>query len=158
MPAWYAKRMGLDIWPKGRYDEEGDVLLADAPTAQWSYSGFHRFRRLIAAEDGIDLDAMAGFTDLMPFPEEGRQPGRPWIEVTTTLAPLLNHSDCDGELTPDECTAILPRLKEIRVKWAADVLLLGDFEDRGKWDVQKLDALIDVVTYCAATGRNVDFR
>ncbi len=142
--------MGLDIWPVGRYNEEGDVLLADAPAAQWSYGGFHRFRQLLAAEDGIDLEAMAGFRDVHDFSGNPPPPGKPWSEVSTTLAPLLNHSDCDGELTPDECTQILPRLKEVRVTWKEN--------DADPWDVQHLDALIDVVTYCAATGLNVDFR
>jgi hypothetical protein len=141
--------MGLDIGPAGRWDEEGDtLLLPDAPTAQWSYGGFHRFRQLLAAEDGIDLERMAGFTD--DFSGKPAPPGKPWSEVATTLAPLLNHSDCDGELTPDECIQIMPRLKEIRVTWKEN--------DADPWDVEKIDALIDVVTYCAATGRNVDFH
>lgn len=147
--------MGLDIWPKGRYDEEGDVLLADAPAAQWSYSGFHRFRKLLASEEGFALETMAGFTDIMA--DDGGT-GRAWDTVTTTLAPLLNHSDCDGELTPDECAGILPRLKEIRLTW--DQQATDDWDADGgvgRWDVQKLDALIEVVTYCAATYRNVYF-
>lgn len=51
-------------------------------------------------------------------------------------------------------TQILPRLKEIRMTWtegeAADVERI--------WDVQHLDALIDVVTYCATVGVDVDFH
>ncbi|MFJ9721114.1 hypothetical protein ACIRPQ_35220 [Streptomyces sp. NPDC101213] len=39
---------------------------------------------------------------------------RPWNDVSTTLAPLLDHPDDDGpELTPIQCAAILARLQEI---------------------------------------------
>jgi len=144
--------MGLDISPADYYDAEREnIVNFDAPTAHWSYGGFHRFRALLAAEDGIDLEAMEGFTEMFDL-RKTAPPGRPWQEAGTTLTPLLNHSDCDGELTPDECTRILPRLKEIRVKWA------GDVTSESMWDVKHLDALIDVVTYCAATGVNVDFH
>jgi hypothetical protein len=136
--------MGLDICTADRYTEDfEDIRNLNTPTAQWSYSGFHRFRQLLAAEDGIDLEFMVGF-------HRDSGPGRSWDSVTTTLTPLLNHSDCDGELTPADCTAILPRLKEIRVTWAET--------DAEPWDVQHLDALIDVVTYSAATGVNVLFH
>lgn len=140
--------MGLDISPADRYDAEREnIIHPDGPTAHWSYTSFNRFRKLLASEDGIDLDAMDGFTGMGDYGKPA-PPGRSWAEATTTLAPLLNHSDCDGELTPDECTQILPRLKEIRIAWS----------DADDWDVQNLDDLIDVVTYCAAVGVNVDFH
>lgn len=136
--------MGLDICPADRYPDPDSLYVnQDAPTAQWSYGGFHHFRQLLAAEDRIDLDYMQGFT-------KDPETARPWSEVSTTLLPLLNHSDCDGELTPEECGQILPRLKEIRLTWKET--------DADPWDVQHLDALIDVVTYCATTGVNVDFH
>ncbi|GAB1340358.1 hypothetical protein ACE1SV_69480 [Streptomyces sp. E-15] len=57
----------------------------------------------MAQAEGFELDEMDGF---------GGQ--RPWNDVFTTLAPLLNHPDDDGpELTPVQCAAILPRLHEI---------------------------------------------
>jgi hypothetical protein len=147
--------MGLDIWPADRYDAEREEYVnLGAPTAQWSYGGFHRFRTLLAAEDAIDLENMAGFTGTLDFSGDPPPPGIPWDAVTTTLAPLLSHSDCDGELTPAECSAILPRLKEIRLKWGEADDPLGERE----WDVQHLDALVEVVTYCAATGVNALFR
>ena len=149
-PSTEEEQMGLDISAAVRWDEEGNtLLLPDAPTAHWSYGGFHRFRTLLASEEGFDLEYMQGFY-------EGGGEARPWSDVNTTLAPLLNHSDCDGELTPAECTAILARLKEIRVTWAAGAA--RNAEDIYEYDVRHLDDLIDVVTYCAATGRNVDFH
>ncbi|WP_051858602.1 hypothetical protein [Streptomyces cellulosae] len=69
----------------------------------WSYTGFGGFRRWLAQTEGFELNEMDGF---------GGQ--RPWNDVSTTLAPLLNHPDDDGpDLTPVQCAAILPRLQEI---------------------------------------------
>jgi hypothetical protein len=36
------------------------------------------------------------------------------------IVPLLNHSDCDGELTPEECATISPRLRELAAAWPED--------------------------------------
>ena len=33
------------------------------------------------------------------------------------IIPLLNHSDCDDELTISECKQIAPRLRELVEKW-----------------------------------------
>ncbi|MER5432198.1 hypothetical protein [Streptomyces sp. NPDC002588] len=39
---------------------------------------------------------------------------RPWKGVSTVLAPLLDHPDDGGpDLTPIQCAALLPRLREI---------------------------------------------
>lgn len=119
--------MGLDISPAS----------GDGPTAHWSYGGFHDLRCWLAQQDGIDLPAMAGFTDH----------GLPWENVTTDLAPLLNHSDCDGELTAEECMQVLPRLKEIRLGLSSSNAAMF-----------RLDPLIDVITHCAAVSVSVDFH
>ncbi|MEU6841770.1 hypothetical protein ABZ930_07860 [Streptomyces sp. NPDC046716] len=39
---------------------------------------------------------------------------RPWSSIATTLAPLLDHPDAEGEVTPAQCAAMLPRLEAIR--------------------------------------------
>lgn len=71
-------------------------------SAQWSYTGFGAFRRALALFEGFELDDMKGFGG-----------DRDWDTVTTDLVPLLNHSDCDGELTPDECRRVAPRLRQV---------------------------------------------
>ena len=71
-------------------------------TAQWSYTGFGAFRRALALFEGFDLDDMQGFGG-----------DRDWSTVQTDLAPLLNHSDCDGEMTPAECRQVAPRLRQV---------------------------------------------
>ncbi|MEU5308258.1 hypothetical protein [Streptomyces sp. NPDC021562] len=87
--------MGLVLFP-GNDD-------TSSPDVSWSYTGFGAFRRWLAQAEGFALDEMHGF---------GGQ--RPWNDVSTTLAPLLNHPDDDGpDLTPVQCAAILPRLQEI---------------------------------------------
>jgi hypothetical protein len=87
--------MGLVLFPG---DDD-----TSSPDVSWSYTGFGAFRRWLAQAEGFVLDEMHGF--------DGR---RPWNDVSTTLAPLLNHPDDDGpDLTPMQCAAILPRLQEI---------------------------------------------
>ena len=80
-------------------------------SASWSYGGFHRFRTALAAEIGLELEEMEGFTD---------KPKKSWDEVTDPIVALLNHSDSDGELTPKECKQIAPRLKELVQDWPED--------------------------------------
>lgn len=66
-----------------------------------SYSTFGEFRRKLATCEGVTLEHMVGFG--------GR---REWDEVETVLKPLLNHSDCDGELHPYEYEiAMVDRLR-----------------------------------------------
>lgn len=77
--------------------------------AHWSYSGFHRFRERIADQLGFDLNSMEGFGG-----------GKKWSSIKDPIVPLLSHSDCDGEMTPQECKAVYPRLREIISEWPAD--------------------------------------
>lgn len=76
--------------------------------AHWSYGGFARFREALAKHEGIDLDAMEGFRR-----HGDDRPRISWSTVTTDLKPLLDHSDCDGQLTPEECRQVAPRLREV---------------------------------------------
>ncbi|MNS40516.1 hypothetical protein D3C72_728320 [compost metagenome] len=48
------------------------------------------------------------------------QPVIKWSAVKDDIVPLLNHSDCDGELTPDECRKVGPRLIELVSQWDDD--------------------------------------
>lgn len=84
--------------------------------AHWSYGGFMRFRRELAAHEGIDLAHMEGFRS---YGDD--RPRISWDTVTTALRPLLDHSDCDGELSPEECRTVAPRLREvIHAVWPDD--------------------------------------
>ena len=88
--------------------------------AGWSYSGFHRFRQRLAEAVGInDLDDMAGFRPLFYDQQNPTEhPNLSWQPYEDDpIRILLNHSDCDGELTPDECRAVWPRLREMVKDW-----------------------------------------
>ena len=68
------------------------------------YSLFNEFRRTLARQIGIDLREYAGYgeggtKDLQSIPHD--------------IMPLLDHSDCDGELTPDECKMVANGLADI---------------------------------------------
>jgi hypothetical protein len=101
----------------------------------WAYGGFGRFRRRLAESEGFALDEMEGF--------KGR---RSWSDVATPLEPLLNHSDCDGELTPEECAQVAPRLREVISTWLPD-----DYDARSGMD------LADAMEQCAANDENLEF-
>jgi len=72
------------------------------------YSYFNTFREWIAKQVGIDLRSMLGF-------KEGGG-GIPWDGFDHPIIPLLNHSDCDGELTIEECHSIIKGAYEILEK------------------------------------------
>lgn len=82
--------------------------------ARWSYSGFGRFRRRLANEIGMDLDRVEGFNGFIPF-----------SSYEDDILPLLNHSDCDGELTVEECRKVAPRLRKLVSSWED-----GDYDKR----------------------------
>lgn len=80
--------------------------------ARWSYSGFNRARERLAETIGIKLNEMLGFEESggKPWPSAEKQP----------LIHLLNHSDCDGELTPEQCRVVAPALREAVAQWPED--------------------------------------
>lgn len=91
--------------------------------ARWAYSGFNRFRRKISE--------LAGFEG-WPIGSEDPIAEQPfWDKVQASDDPikhLLDHSDCDGELTVEQLTVLAPRLEELlkklsdedKVEWAYD--------------------------------------
>lgn len=114
-----------------------------------SYSSFNRLRAQIAEAEGFDLYQMLGYCkhsghshpyDVCP------EAYRSWDEVSSPLVPLLNHSDCDGALTADECRAMLPRLTEV----VAGLAIVGRSRTQA-------DALVDDIRWSAETGRTLTF-
>jgi hypothetical protein len=59
--------------------------------AHWSYGGFHRFRSRLGNEIGIALDRMQGFGGDVS-----------WDSVHDAIKDLLNHSDCEDQLSPHQ--------------------------------------------------------
>ncbi len=75
--------------------------------AHWAYSGFHVFRCKLANEIGINLDDMVGF----------ERDKISWDNIKDPIKSLLDHSDCDGKLSPKACAKIAPRLRELIRDW-----------------------------------------
>jgi len=160
--------MGLDLHPArpSETDEEredyGDWYHApDWPSPQWSYGGFHRFRQRLANHEGFDLDRMAGFSgntadrlDGYSLLADAEVPGRDWSEVTTDLVPLLDHSDCDGELDSAACWSVYPRLEQVMDEWAAR----PDPDGGWQYDIQNGRALVEAMKKCAFENLTLVFR
>ncbi len=113
--------------------------------AHWSYSGFHHARTRLAAVIGVNLNAMQGFQRSLIAGDTGQRPIS-WATVTDEIAPLLYHSDCDGELSPDECRALAPRLKQLVEHWPDD-----------DYDKQKFLELAKGMEEAAAVGEPLVF-
>ena len=104
----------------------------------WSYSGFNIFRLELAKLIGMDLMEMKGFSY--------RPEAIPWESVPyDPIFPLLNHSDCDGELTPEECSEVYPRLRELLATYPYEY-------DRGQGGM-----LADMMEHCAKEGLTLEF-
>lgn len=98
------------------------------------YSSFNDFRRAVAKVLGFDLDSMVGFGGLQS-----------WDDLPAdALHPLLNHSDCEGQLTPQECAGIMKRLREIA-------------PDLGEWQA-RAEQFAAGCEQAAAAGEVVDFH
>jgi hypothetical protein len=111
--------MGLDFrWG-------GDVMAESRLRApRWSYSGFHAFRErlghqadLLAPDVSIDhwYDRTGSFAYAAgdswarrSYPSQFNEP----------LVLLL--ADCEGDLSPDQCRRLAPRLRELMKDWPAD--------------------------------------
>jgi len=104
--------------------------------ARWSYSGFNRFRDRLANELGFSIYEMRGFGGTRIF-----------SEINDDIIPLLDHSDCDGSLTPDECAKVAPRLRELVKGWSD--------EDYDK--VKALD-LAEGMELAASHGEELEFQ
>jgi len=77
--------------------------------AHWSYSGFMRFRNKLTETLGytVPLGEMYYHGSHIQMKNE-------------PIFPLINHSDCDGNLTVEEMQQILPQLEGIINRWDDD--------------------------------------
>lgn len=102
---------------------------------RWGYISFGNFRRKLAKEIGLDLDAMIGFSGDLS-----------WDSVEDDIKDFLNHSDCEGELTPEQCKIIAPRLIELVRGWNDNDL-----------DKEKALELADDMQWCYENNRVLEF-
>lgn len=104
--------------------------------AHWSYSGFNLFRTRLAGEIGITLKDMVGFGGSTPWPSADTEP----------IIHLLDHSDCEGDLSPKQCQVIALRLVE----------LIADWED-GDYDKKQAIRLADGMAQAARKRQKLRF-
>lgn len=108
-----------------------------------AYSAFHRWRNEIAkAADIPPLDSMEGFGGAVRWDQLKPDP----------LHVLLHHSDCDGEIAPEDCAKIADRLEELLPK-----LPDGDHPHIGNWR-DKTQRFIDGCRAAAAANEPLDFH
>jgi len=88
----------------------------------------------------MNLDAMPGFTYFSGVMSDAR-----WEDYDDPILPLLNHSDCDGELAPEVCQVVAPRLREIVTGWPDD------------YDRRQAFMLADTMERCGQEGRPLVF-
>ena len=91
--------MGLDLHIKNYYSDNSKI---------GSYTGFNLFREGWAKHLGFNLREMVGFDGEKEWTNEPMQF-------------FFNHSDCDGELSVEECKTLLKQIKKDRKD-------LSDFE------------------------------
>jgi hypothetical protein len=87
--------MGLDV-------SHGDFHM--------SYSGFNELRQRISKSLGFNLSNFQGFGG-----------NKRWYECKSPIKALLNHSDCDGDLTVPEMINMLPELKRVCKSWEESI-------------------------------------
>ena len=122
--------------------------------ASWSYSGFMVFRKRLAKEIGIEnLDSMWGFGGNVQWDKYKDDP----------IYILLYHSDCDGDMSPEECGKVAPRLRELVAEWSDnddDYNYLGscDSEIWEAFDKRQALLLAEGMEYCAETGEKLRFQ
>ena len=111
--------------------------------ASWSYSGFNNFRRRLAKEIGVDIDEMEGFNG-----------DRPWSEVDDDIVHLLDHSDCDGDLSPNQCVIVAIRLEELVKSWPDDI----NVRTRLSYYRTQAQLLAEGMRRAAAAAEPLEFR
>lgn len=101
----------------------------------WAYSGFMRFRQRVVNGAGYmgDLREMYGH-------------GLPAAMKKDDIYDFIDHSDCDGELTPEQMRKIEPRLRAIVSLWPD-----------GDTDKTRGLALCDGMRACIQAGENLEF-
>jgi hypothetical protein len=120
-------------------DPEVHALNADfTRRARWAYSGFNRFRnRLTEQVFGFTYDALL----------ESGIGSKMWAQVAEhPLYPLLNHSDCDGDLSPEDCHKVGMALRGIVAAW--------DDDDYDKEQALRLASMMEM---CAKHERRLIF-
>lgn len=128
--------MGLDLVYMNQESRHGDEALE----ARWSYSGFMQFRVKLCKAIGYgDLGDYNGFGGSVPWPT-------PKDQLYSPINHLLNHSDCDGELTAEQCKEMAQPFREVIEKWP-----------EGDYDREMGQRFADMMDACAERGGVIGF-
>ena len=98
------------------------------------YSMFNRFRTSLASQIGINLNDYFGYN------ENGT---KELTSIEHDIQPLLNHSDCDGELTVEEAARIVKGLDNILENFDEKIPSDFDFKEQ---IIQFRDGCLDAVS------------
>lgn len=110
-----------------------------------SYSSFHKWRKIIANRAGYPpLDSMVGFGGTQDW---ATAPG------DRRLYPLINHSDCDGEISPLHCARIAEGLEALIPSLAYDNASVED-----AWVYRATITFRDGCLRAAAANEPLDFH
>lgn len=99
-----------------------------------AYSSFNRFRHSLASQIGINLDEYIGY---------GEKGTKELYSIEHGIQPLLNHSDCDGELNNLEALSIAKGLDNILENFDDKIPADFNFKER---IVQFRDGCLDAVS------------
>ncbi len=80
------------------------------------YSSFGQFRKRLAGMIGMNLGAMEGFGGSIKWELLAPDP----------LHVLLNHSDCEGDISVEDCLPLAKRLEQLAEAMTEDVNPYGD--------------------------------
>jgi len=81
------------------------------------YSSFNSFRTNMAKMIGMNLKKMEGFGGNIPF-----------SQFNDDLCILLDHSDCEGYISPDNCKKLAIRLDELIDKMEPTEVFFSDYQ------------------------------
>lgn len=123
-----------------------------------AYSAFHRWRMEVARIARIPLPLMEGFYGGWATPEVTGELARflpiPWDAYKSDpLCVILNHSDCEGEIPWEQCSALADRLAEIIPELPQE----PDYGHIRDWR-EKTQLFIDGLRAAAAAHENVEFH
>ncbi len=100
--------------------------------ASWAYSGFMSFREKLVETIIVPCDL-----------REMYKSGKHFILKEHPIFDFINHSDCDGFLSPEQLKVIVPALEEILEKWdITDVFISHDYNN-GKELIKGMKAAIE---------------
>ena len=115
------------------------------------YSAFNEFRHRIGRSLGLKGVYSMTPTDMYITKRYME------IEDTHPLYPLIDHSDCDGALEPEDCGQIGAYLKESLVPEWKKELEEGGSNDELDYDIKQGERLADLMLKCYENGDTLLF-